>query len=260
MRRWLSLLAVGAVLYLSAPLILEDFTPSKATRLLSALALLAGGGITVRALAGLGQRALERAGVLHLTPAVRIAQLLGYIIVVLVAVSAAGYKLSGLLAGGAVLTAVLGLALQSALSNIFGGLVLTSSRAFRIGDTITVRSWAFGGIEFSGRVTDITLIHTVLEGPGGLMRVPNARMVDSTVSVLAGLAPAITVTLPRGLDLAELERVVPGARVQALRWGGDGLEASVYLPAEPDALERMLAWLERDDVGKRKMHEPQVNR
>lgn len=240
----LSLLAVGAVLFLTSPLILEDFSPSRNTRYLSAAALLVGGGLVVRALSGLGRHAFERSGAAHLAPAARIAQLIGYMVVTLVAISSAGYKLSGLLAGGAVLTAVIGLGLQPALSNLFAGLVLNSSRAFRIGDRVSVRSWAFGGSEFSGQVQDITLIHTVLETPIGVMRVPNGRMVDSTIGVLNGLEAALAVTLPRGVLPADLERVIPGIRVQVRAWTPSGLETSVHLPDQLDALERLLGLLE----------------
>lgn len=104
------------------------------------LAPLVGGLLLLRALARLSERGLNRAGLPHLKPVVRLVQAVDLVTVMLVALSAARYRLTGILTETTVLTVVLGLAAQSLLANVMAGLVLTSSRAFRIGDALTVRS------------------------------------------------------------------------------------------------------------------------
>jgi len=138
-RSWAALL-LGGLLFASVPLFLEDLAPSRATRMGVGLALLVGGLLLLWALARLCERGLNRAGLPHLKPVVRLVQAMGLVSVALVALSAAGYRLTGILTGTTVLTVVLGLAAQSLLANVMAGLVLTTSRAFRIGDTLTVRS------------------------------------------------------------------------------------------------------------------------
>lgn len=84
------------------------------------------------------------------------------------------------------------------------GMMLTSSRAFRVGDRVTVRSWAFGGSE----VRDLTLTHTVLSGAAGVTKVPNARFLDATLIVHAGGPRGVTVKLPPGMSPAAAEAVL----------------------------------------------------
>ena len=166
MRRSWAALLLGVLVFASIPLFLDDLAPSRATRMGVGLALLIGGLLLLWALARLSERGLNRAGLPHLKPVVRLVQAVGLVTVVLVALSAAGYRLTGVLTGTTVVTVVLRLAAQSLLANVMAGLVLISSRAFRIGDALTVRSWAFGGVEYGGEVSDLTLTHTSSD-PGG---------------------------------------------------------------------------------------------
>ncbi|MER3490811.1 MAG: hypothetical protein C4328_13265 [Meiothermus sp.] len=241
MRRYLVLLAIGAMLFVSTPLILEDLAPSRLTRWLLGGALLLGGVALVRSLSALGQRGLLRLGHPHLLPAVRLLEFSGYLVVTAIALSGAGYRLSGLLAGGAVAGAVLGLAAQTTLSNVLAGLVLTLSASFRVGDRVAVRSWAYGGVEYTGRIVDMTLIHTVLEGPGGLIKLPNARMVDSVLVLREGRT-VLELSLPPGVTPKALQGAFPGLQCEVKRVSREGLEAVLVLP-EGIELEAVLAWL-----------------
>ncbi len=101
-------LLVGLLLFASSPLLIEDLSPSRATRLLTGLVLLLGGLSVLWAAARLAERGLVRGNLGHLRPAVRIAQVIGVVVVVLVALGAAGLKLTGLLTGTTVLTVMLG--------------------------------------------------------------------------------------------------------------------------------------------------------
>lgn len=216
-------------MFASIPLFLEDLAPSRATRMGVGLALLVGGLLLLWALARLSERGLNRAGLPHLKPVVRLVQAVGLVTVMLVALSAAGYRLTGILTGTTVLTVVLGLAAQSLLANVMAGLVLTSSRAFRIGDALTVRSWAFGGVEYGGEVSDLTLTHTVLRGDAGLIKVPNARFLDSTLTLRPHGACAVTLRVPPHLTQEEVKAGLgDGVQMLPISLSAEGWEVTLY--------------------------------
>ncbi|TFU17759.1 mechanosensitive ion channel domain-containing protein [Thermus tengchongensis] len=229
MRRYLAYLFLGLVVLLALPPLVEDLGFGSVRRYL-ALLFLAGGGLLVYALAGLGRRALERFQLPHLTPGVRLLEVVGYLLVVVLALSTAGYHPTALLAGGAVAGAVVGLAAQATLSNVLGGIVLMLSGAFRLGEVVRVRSWAYGGVEYRGEVRDLTLFHTVLRGPGGEVRVPNARLLDSVI--VRGRRLALDVVLPSEALWRELERALPRARFEPTGLGLEGIKGVLYLHRE----------------------------
>ena len=228
MRRSWAALLLGVLMFASIPLFLEDLAPSRTTRMGVGLALLVGGLLLLWALARLSERGLDRAGLPHLRPVVRLLQAVGLVTVMLVALSAAGYRLTGILTGTTVLTVVLGLAAQSLLANVMAGLVLASSRAFRVGDALTVRSWAFGGVEYGGQVSDLTLTHTVLRSVAGTVKVPNSRFLDATLTLHPNGAGGVTLRLPPGTSIADVDRVVSGrAQILPMSLSGEGWEVTL---------------------------------
>lgn len=228
MRRYLAYLAFGLLLLLALPPLLEDLGVKGLARYL-ALGFALGGGLLVYALSGLGRGALVRLGLAHLAPGVRVLEALGYVLVLALGLSAAGYHPTAFLAGGAVVGAVAGLAAQATLSNILSGLVLMFSGAFRLGSRIRVRSWAYGGVEYTGRVVDITLVHTVLQGPQGEIRVPNARLMDSVVVQEERLS--LEVVLPSWSWAGVLEGRL-SARFEPKALEGGGVRGYLYLREE----------------------------
>src|SRR5580704_11236907 len=103
-------------------------------------------------------------------------------------------KIQGLLATSGVIAIILGLALQSTLSDVFSGIVLNFSRPYRPGDWINIE----GGTE--GRVIEMNWRAThVLTGRRDLAIVPNSTIAKSkivNVSSPSGLhGTAVTVQL-----------------------------------------------------------------
>lgn len=73
------------------------------------------------------------------------------------------------LGGAGVLALIVGVASQEALSNLVGGLFIISFKPFRIGDLVKVTD------TMTGRVTDITLRHTVIRNfENKMIVIPNA--------------------------------------------------------------------------------------
>lgn len=82
---------------------------------------------------------------------------------------------TGLIAGLSALAAAIALALQGSLSNIAGGIFILMTRPFKTGDFIEISG-------NTGTVTDIQLIHTVLNTVDNReIIMPNGVVVNSTV-------------------------------------------------------------------------------
>jgi len=110
-----------------------------------------------------------------------VASIVLYVVVILSAVNAAGFDLSGLLLGGAFTGVVLGIAGQTSLSNIIAGLVILLARPYSVGMFLTARAATFGGVEYSGQVWDISLIYTTLKVAEREVRIPNSAMIAAVV-------------------------------------------------------------------------------
>lgn len=115
-----------------------------------------------------------------------------YVILGLGVLSALNINLGGLLAAGAVLGVIVGVAAQTSLASVFAGIVLLMARPFAVGSWVHLRTYLFGGYDFSGVVTQIGVVYTTLDVGGRLVRIPNS----------AALASALTVThVPIQLDM-----------------------------------------------------------
>ena len=88
-----------------------------------------------------------------------------------------GFEVSGVIATSAVLTAVIGLALQDTLGNALGGLALQLDASIRVGDWVS-----FG--EVSGRVSEIHWRYTAVEtNSWETVIVPNSVLMRAQVTV-----------------------------------------------------------------------------
>ncbi|MDB4975602.1 MAG: Potassium efflux system KefA protein [Myxococcaceae bacterium] len=89
-----------------------------------------------------------------------------------------GFEVSGVIATSAVLTAVVGLALQDTLGNAVGGLALQLDRSVKVGDWIRLD-------QISGRVAEIHWRYTAVEtSDWETVIVPNSVLMRSQVTVL----------------------------------------------------------------------------
>lgn len=79
-------------------------------------------------------------------------RIIGYTILAVLALTAFHVAVSSALFGGTVVGLVLGLALQTSLSNVIAGIFLILSRPFNVGDRVTMTTWQYG---FSFPTTDV---------------------------------------------------------------------------------------------------------
>jgi len=159
-------------------------------------------------------------------------KLLTIVTVGAIALHIAGVKTSTLAVGGAFTAVVLGLAAQQTLGNIFAGVVLQSTRPFRVGERVRLVGGPLAG-SLEGTVSSLGLFHTsILDGKDRIM-VPN--------NVLLTLA-IIPLREPRGIDIkARFDSHVSPRHVQAM------LDHAITVPT----LREPSIWLDgidRDEV------------
>lgn len=134
-------------------------------------------------------------------PILFIVNLLGYFIIGIAVLADLGVDVSSVILGGSLLSVVIGLAAQSVLSNQFAGIFLTVVRPFKLGDTVTINTWQYGGIypelfpkyfsqdrleatAYTGIIRDISINYTVLEVPSGdIVKMPNSFVIQGAIIV-----------------------------------------------------------------------------
>jgi small conductance mechanosensitive channel len=133
----------------------------------------------------------------------------------IVALRVAGLDAGTLAVGGAFTAVVLGLAAQQTLGNLFAGLVLLSTRPFRVGERVRLQGGSLGGA-VDGIASSLGLFYTTLVSGADRIMVPNSVILQIAV-----------------VPLREPERVEMRARFDATTSPGDlqkRLDESVSVP------------------------------
>jgi small conductance mechanosensitive channel len=99
-------------------------------------------------------------------------RLLAMSAVVILALRIAGVTAGTLALGGAFTAVLLGLAAQQALGGIFAGIVLQSTRPFRVGERVRLVGGALAG-SLEGTVSSLGLFYTTLSQGADRLKVPN---------------------------------------------------------------------------------------
>jgi small conductance mechanosensitive channel len=110
--------------------------------------------------------------------------------------------------GGAVTAVVIGLAAQSTLGNVIAGIVLQTSRPFRVGERVRMQGGPLGAV-VEGTVASQGLIYTTLARGNGAILVPNNSALGATIVPLR--APAgvnVLARLRAGVKPSELQRTL----------------------------------------------------
>lgn len=100
--------------------------------------------------------------------------------VVIFALRIAGVTASTLAVGGAFTAVLLGLAAQQALSGVFAGIVLQSTRPFRVGERVRLVGGMLAG-SLEGTVSSLGLFYTTLSQGADRLMVPNSVLLQLTV-------------------------------------------------------------------------------
>jgi small-conductance mechanosensitive channel len=100
--------------------------------------------------------------------------------VVVLALRIAGVNASTLAVGGAFTAVLLGLAAQQSLGGIFAGIVLQSTRPFRVGERVRLVGGALAG-SLEGTVSSLGLFYTTLSQGADRLMVPNSVLLSLVV-------------------------------------------------------------------------------
>jgi len=101
-------------------------------------------------------------------------------IVVVLALRIAGVDAGALAVGGAFTAVLLGLAAQQSLGGIFAGIVLQSTRPFRVGERVRLVGGALAG-SLEGTVSSLGLFYTTLSQGADRLLVPNSVLLQLVV-------------------------------------------------------------------------------
>ncbi|HKH14850.1 MAG TPA: mechanosensitive ion channel family protein [Solirubrobacterales bacterium] len=107
-------------------------------------------------------------------------RLLTILLVFVVALRIAGVHSSTLAVGGAFTAVIVGLAAQQTLGNLFAGLVLLSTRPFRVGERVRLVGGALAG-SLEGIVSSLGLFYTDLVTGADRIMVPNSMLLNVAV-------------------------------------------------------------------------------
>jgi small conductance mechanosensitive channel len=102
------------------------------------------------------------------------------VLVTVVALRIAGLHASTLAVGGAFTAVIVGLAAQQTLGNLFAGLVLLSTRPFRVGERVRLVGGALAG-SLEGIVSSLGLFYTDLVSGADRIMVPNSTLLNVAV-------------------------------------------------------------------------------
>jgi small-conductance mechanosensitive channel len=155
----------------------ELFTKERLIVMLEVGVILIIGLLIVRLIAGIVLRILRRP--LNDQSKVVVKKTISYLgnsIVILLALSQAGAKLSAILGAAGVMGIAIGIASQTSLSNIISGLFLVSEKAFQIGDVIRIES-------ITGVVDSIDLLSVKIRTFDNLyIRFPNSKIISQELT------------------------------------------------------------------------------
>jgi small-conductance mechanosensitive channel len=133
-------------------------------------------------------------------------RLLATLAVVVLALRIAGVTASTLAVGGAFTAVLLGLAAQQSLGAIFAGIVLQSTRPFRVGERVRLVGGALAGT-LEGTVTSLGLFYTTLSQGADRLLIPNNVLLNLAVVPLREPEKVdVKVRFPRHASPREVEQ------------------------------------------------------
>ena len=128
-----------------------------------------------------------------------------YIVLVITAVGIMGVPMASVIAAVASAGVAIGLALQGALSNLAGGIMILLFRPFRLNDYVEAG-------DYSGTVIDVGIFYTVLKTPDNkVVTIPNGTIMSESVvnySIMDTRRVELVFSVAYGSDIEQVKRVL----------------------------------------------------
>jgi small-conductance mechanosensitive channel len=132
-------------------------------------------------------------------------RLLTTVLLVIVALRIAGLNTDTLAVGGAFTAVVLGLAAQQTLANMIAGVVMLTTRPFRVGQRVRLRGGAMAG-DIDGIVSSLGLFYTTLVNGADRTMIPNSVLLQLAIIPLREPDPVeLRARLPAEVTPADLQ-------------------------------------------------------
>lgn len=131
---------------------------------------------------------LPRIGSAHAALVRIVLALIGAVITVIVTLALFRINVAQLVLGGTLIVALLGIASQQTLANLFAGLVLLISRPVGVGDYARFQSGAIGG-QYEGTVIEVGLTYVRVDTADGVISIPNTQAVNAVVGPVKSSRP-----------------------------------------------------------------------
>ena len=131
---------------------------------------------------------LPRVGSAHAAMVRIVLTLIGAIITLITTLALFRLNVGQLILGGTLLVAVIGIASQQTLANLFAGLVLLVSRPFGVGDYVRLQSGTLGG-HYEGTVIEIGLTYVRVDTTDGVVSLPNTQVLNAAVGPVKSSRP-----------------------------------------------------------------------
>ena len=131
---------------------------------------------------------LPRVGSAHAAMVRFVLTLIGAVITLISTLALFHLNVAQLVLGGTLIVALLGIASQQTLSNLFAGMVLLTARPFAVGDYAGFRSGAIGG-QYEGTVIEIGLTYVRVDTADGVISIPNTQALSAVVGPVKSSRP-----------------------------------------------------------------------
>jgi small-conductance mechanosensitive channel len=132
-------------------------------------------------------------------------RLLTMALLVIVALRIAGLNTDTLAVGGAFTAVVLGLAAQQTLGNMIAGIVMLTTRPFRVGQRVRLRGGAMAG-DIDGIASSLGLFYTTLVNGADRTMIPNSVLLQLAIIPLREPDPVeLRARLPAEVTPADLQ-------------------------------------------------------
>ena len=174
-----------------------------------------------------------------------------------------GVNLEAALVGGAIGGVALGFAVQSVVSNLLSGIMVSGGGFIKPGDAVSVYSWLFGQT-ITGKVEDVKALHTRIRNTlGQTFLIPNTTLLGSSIYTTLGVGKDLSFTynvvLPADIPA---DKLIERAReeLDSISGYGKGFTADIYLTSKAAGSNTYSVVMKFSDIEKLSVFQDAINR